>query len=107
MKNQFFYKRKVEVKPEKVTTDTHEGGVDPYFKDVEDSFNPNKVIRSFVLDNGTRLVALDDFHEETRPVPIKNKKNEITGWKNQTNVFSSEIILNQEDSERFKQLFEL
>ena len=85
MKNQFFYTR------------TAEDG-----KELRDSFNLNKVIRSLSNEDGTALVLLDDLHERAQEVPdIDPKTNKMKGYKRQKNTFQSEISLNKEDAERF------
>lgn len=85
MKNQFFYTR------------TTEDG-----KELRDSFNLDKVIRSLSNEDGTALVLLDDLHERAQEVPdIDPKTNKMKGYKRQKNTFQSEISLNKEDAERF------
>jgi hypothetical protein len=86
--SQFFYKRTVEGK---VYTD---------------SFNTDKVIRTVELEDGKRVVILDDFHERVDEVPdINIKTNKMMGVKRQRNTYQSEITLEVEDAERFKSLF--
>jgi hypothetical protein len=88
---QFTYAREVVVKKEDGTTETVER---------IDSLNLTKIIRTVELDNGNRLVTLDDFHTEKRPEPILNKAGKVTGYKNAENTYQSEIILNRADGDR-------
>jgi hypothetical protein len=90
--NQFFYTRKEPVQ-----------GTDPLeFKEHLDSFNIEKVIRTIIVENGNRLVLLDDIHERSTEVPDVNPKNGQTrGYKRERNTYQTEIYLNLEDSERF------
>jgi hypothetical protein len=82
--SQFFYKRTVEGK---VYTD---------------SFNTDKVIRTVELEDGKRVVILDDFHERVEQVPdINLKTNKVVGTRRERNTYQSEIHLNAEDSKRF------
>ena len=96
--NQFFYTRKEPVRP------TEEGG-ELTFKEYVDSLNPEKVIRSIELEDGQRLVLLDDLHERVREIPIRNKKGTVTSIKREKDAFQSEIYLNAEDSKRFVEIF--
>jgi hypothetical protein len=90
--NQFFYTRKEPIQ-----------GTDPLeFKEHLDSFNIEKVIRTIIVENGNRLVLLDDIHERSTEVPDVNPKNGQTrGYKRERNTYQTEIYLNLEDSERF------
>ena len=90
--NQFFYTRKEPVQ-----------GTDPLeFKEHLDSFNIEKVIRTIIVENGNRLVLLDDIHERSTEVPDVNPKNGQTrGYKRERNTYQTEIYLSSEDSERF------
>ena len=92
--NQFYYTRKEPVAP---TTE----GEELTFKEYKDSINLDKVIRSIELDNGQRLVLLDDLHERVREVPVRNAKGAVTSIKREKDAFQSEIYLSAEDSERF------
>jgi len=96
--NMFFYSRKVK-------SDNPEEGD----KFVQDALNPAKIIRVITLDNGDYLVLMDDLHSRRESVPVRNKKGEITSYKNETNTFQSEVNLLKEtgDVERFKQLTEI
>lgn len=101
MKNQFFYTRKTQNQPV-------EGETEPTFTETLDSFNPELVIRTVELPEGKRIVALNDFHEEMRPVPIYNKQGKYSGQtKNERNTYQSEIVLEKPDADRFKEMFAL
>ena len=89
--NQFFYTRK-----------------DESGKEMRDSFNINKVIRSLSNEDGTVLVLLDDLHERVQEIPeIDIRTNKMKGVKRQRNTFQSEISLSKEDGERFYKLTNL
>lgn len=100
MKNQFYYVRK-----EKLPVQVE--GKEPEFRDFEDSFSLDMVIRSLEMENGERLVLLNDLHRRKERVPIRNKKGEVTGVKNEENTFQSEIYLSKEDGNRLKSLTSL
>lgn len=93
---QFFFIRKEPIQ-----------GTDPLeFKDYLDSFNVEKVIRTIIVENGNRLVLLDDIHERSIEVPDINPKNgQAKGYKRERNTYQTEIYLSAEDSERFVKLF--
>jgi len=98
--NIFWYTRKEKVQKPQVN-----GEEQPEeFKDYLDSFNLDYVIRSLEFANGTRVVILDDFHEEKREVPIFNKQKQFTGVKNELVTVCSEITLTEEDSKRYVEL---
>jgi hypothetical protein len=90
--NQFFYTRKEPIQ-----------GTDPLeFKEHLDSFNIEKVIRTIIVENGNRLVLLDDIHERSTEVPDVNPKNgQARGYKRERNTYQTEIYLSPDDSERF------
>lgn len=89
--NQFFYTRK-----------------DESGKEMRDSFNLNKVIRTLSNEDGTVLVLLDDLHERVQEIPeIDIRTNKMKGVKRQRNTFQSEISLSKEDGERFYKLTNL
>ena len=92
--NQFFYTRKEPVP-----------GTDPIeFKYYTDSFNIEKIIRTVEMEDGTRLVLLDDIHERVNQVPIVNQKtNVIKGYQKERGTFQSEIYLSSDDSEKLVQ----
>jgi hypothetical protein len=93
--NQFFYTRKEPIP-----------GTDPVeFNDFLDSFNIEKVIRTITVENGNRLVLLDDIHERAMDVPdINPKTGQMKGRKRERNTYQTEIYLSPEDSERFVEL---
>jgi hypothetical protein len=71
-------------------------------KNYKDSFNLEKVIRSVEVEDGKRIVILDDFHERVEQVPdINLKTNKVVGTRRERNTYQSEIHLNAEDSKRF------
>jgi len=83
-RNQFFYQRTLD------GTDTI----------VLDSFNVENVIRTVALEDGRRLVLLNDIHERSVEVPdINPVTNKMKGTKRERNTYQSEIYLNKEDSE--------
>ena len=96
--NQFFYTRKEPIQ-----------GTDPLeFKEHLDSFNIEKGIRTIIVENGNRLVLLDDIHERSTEVPDVNPKNGQTrGFKRERNTYQTEIYLSPEDSERFVKLMNI
>jgi hypothetical protein len=96
--NQFFYTRKEPIQ-----------GTDPLeFKEHLDSFNIEKVIRTIIVENGNRLVLLDDIHERSTEVPDVNPKNGQTrGFKRERNTYQTEIYLSLEDSEKFVKLMNI
>lgn len=100
MNKQFYYTRKEPVHPK-------EGDTGLVFREFKDSFNPSKVIRTIEMDNGGVLVLLDDIHQRKQEVPIRNKKGQQTGIKNEVNAFQSEINLSKEDGERYYNLVNL
>lgn len=82
--NQFFYTRK---DGEKV---------------YQDSFSMDKVIRTVELEDGKRIVVLNDFHERVEQVPdINPKTNKMMGMRRERNTYQSEITLEKEDAVRF------
>lgn len=96
--NQFFYTRKEPV-----------AGTDPIeFNEFIDSFNIEKIIRTVVVENGNRLILLDDIHERSTEVPDINPKNGVVkGYKRERNTYQTEIYLSPEDSERFVKLMNI
>lgn len=110
-KNQFVYKREVEVPP--VVENKEEGiiGADGYTKTVYDSFNIESVLRSVTMDDGKLLVLLDDLHERNQDVPKVNRNGvPVTNSKGQLqfktirDTFQSEIYLSKEEGEKFLKL---
>lgn len=97
MKNQFYYTRKQQLPPE-------EGDTEPKFKEFMDSFSLDLVIRTMSLPDGKRVVVLNDFHEEIREVPVRNKQGKPAGFKNERAIYNSDIYLEPADAIRFEQL---
>jgi len=94
MKNQFFYIRKDYLPLE-------EGATEPKFKEYVDSFNIDKVIRTMSMEDGRRLVLIDDLHERVAQVPDITPKGKMVGYKKERNTYQSEIYLEPEDSRKF------
>lgn len=89
MKNQFFYKVKMND------------------KEYTASLNINKVIRSLANDEGGLIVILDDFNERVSKQPdIDLKTNKMKGFKTVRETVQSEIELNAEDAQRFIEITE-
>lgn len=93
-KNQFFYTRRVKIQSDEPT-------------EALDSFNVENVIRSILMDDGQRLVLLNDIHERIIETPITNKRNEITGSKREKQTVQTEVFLSPEDSDRFVKLLNI
>lgn len=97
---QFFYNREVVVgKSDDGKTDIKETR--------RDSFNPELVIRSYEHQKGKLLILLADGHEETQEIPVTNKSGKITGYQKQRNWMQSEIYLNEEDTKRYREYFDI
>ena len=96
--NQFFYTRKEPIP-----------GTNPVeFKDYLDSFNVEKIIRTVVVENGNRLVLLDDIHERAMEVPQYDAKTgRPKGVKRERNTYQTEVYLSPEDSERFEKVMSI
>lgn len=92
MKNQFVYKRIIPPK--------EEGGEE---KTVFDSFNVDCVVRSVTLEDDKVLVLLDDIHEREQEVPRPNRNGKIS-MRKERGTFQSEIFLEPEDGEKFREL---
>lgn len=111
VKNQFVYKREVEVPP--VQEDTEKGivGADGYTKVVYDSFNIDNVLRTRTLDDGSLIVLLDDFHERNQEIPktnaagqpVFNRKGKMQ-TKLVKDTFQSEILLSEKEGKTFLKL---
>lgn len=87
MRNQFFYTVPNEdPKDEKV---------------IRGSFNLGKVIRTVEYEPKKLVVLLDDFHPETRNVPVPGKNGKVNLQK-MTDTMSSQVFLNEEDSARYE-----
>ena len=92
MNNQFIYTRILENDSSEVIS-------------VEDSFNIEKVIRSIAMDDGRRLILLNDLHERVQEVPdINPKTGKMAGMRRERNTFQSEIYLDKADGDRFLKL---
>jgi len=92
MKNQFFYTR---------TEGEHS---------FRDSFNINRIIRAFRMDETTLIVLLDDLHDEYRMVPIQVSQGKDKGKEGQEMrkvSVCSEIPLTGEDITRFENLLNI
>lgn len=76
-------------------------GKETQYKEYTDTFSIDRVIRSIELEDGRRIVLLDDIHERPQEVPVRNKQGTITSYKRERNVFQSEIYLEVEDAKRF------
>jgi len=94
--NHFYYTRKEPLKPVE-----GEEVKELQYQEYQDSLNLDKVIRSIGLEDGQRLVLLDDLHERYKEVPIRNKQGKVTSIKQVKDAFQSEIYLSAEDSVRF------
>jgi len=99
MKNQFFYSRTISIPGEE--------GVKPEEIVVSDSFNVDCILRTFQGSDKLTVVVLDDLHERIDEVPVANRQGKITGTKNKTVVYQSEIRLDAKDTKRFKLLTEI
>jgi hypothetical protein len=71
---------------------------------VDASFNVDRVIRTIEYSPGKTVVLLDDFHEEKGKRPAQRANGKVTMETFNECVYSS-IYLNEEDSQRFKALF--
>lgn len=94
--NQFYYTRKEPLKPVE-----GEEEKELQYQEYQDSLNLDKVIRSIGLEDGQRLILLDDLHERMKEVPVRNKAGKLTSIKQVKDAFQSEIYLSAEDSARF------
>lgn len=111
-RNQFIYKREIEVPAVEENTEKGIVGADAYTKTVYDSFNINSVVRSITMDDGGLLVLLDDLHKRYEEVPKKNHKTGKPSIDKQgriiyeriENTFQSEIFLSKEEGEQFRKL---
>ena len=100
MSDQFFYTENIDI-PVK----NNEGKDEIIKKPFIHSFSMSKVIRTLQLEDGRRLVLLNDIHERMEETPIYNKKRELTGYKKEKVTVQSEIYLSPIDSERFYSLY--
>lgn len=78
---------------------------------VLDCFNVNKVIRGHWVSKDTFTVMLDDGHEQSDDVekPKYNSKKQVVGVevKRERGWYMSQINLDREDAERFKECVEM
>lgn len=86
--NQFFYTTK-----------------DQNDKEVLNSFNPEKVVRTYGQPDGTRVVILDDIHEEYIPLDIPTGKGTATKREVRKMDVSSQIFLSEEDNKKFLDIY--
>ncbi len=101
MRNQFFYTRTEIIQ-------SKEKDAKPTTKTYYESFNMDFVIRSVVLQDGRRLVLLNDIHERTTEQPdINTKTNKVRGMKKIRQTYQSEVFLDTKDSEKFVNLTEI
>jgi len=70
-----------------------------------DSFNVDMIIRTAVTADNKTIVLLNDGHEDTRPVPIMQGKKQV--YQNRKTWIISEILLDEEDAKRLKDLTEI
>jgi hypothetical protein len=114
-KTQFFYKREITIPP--VEEDKEKGieAEDGYTKTVLDSFDIERIIRTVVMDDGKRLVLLDDLHEryENRPkthpktgAPRFDKKGHMM-FERVKDVFQSEIVLSEAEGDELMEIIAL
>lgn len=83
MKNQFFYQYEDQNKEQ-----------------VMGSFNIAKIVKTYGSADGTRVVMLDDLHEQYMPVDVPNKQGKMSKEMRKVEV-CSQVYLNKEDAERF------
>ena len=102
-KNQFVYKRERNIPGTKEDTEKGIIGTDPYTETVYDSFNIECVIRSISLDDGKRLLLLDDLHERYQEGPKKGKNGKISIIR-EKDAFQSEIYLSKEEGIEYLKL---
>jgi len=103
MKNQFIYTEIVKI-PAKEADDKNEIEASEAYELIkQNSLNVELVIRSIELDNGGRLVLMDDLHErwQDRPSISRNGARKTIREKD---TFQSEIYLSKEDGIRFLKL---
>ena len=96
MKNQFFYTREQNI-------ELPDGQKE--VKKFTDSFSIDKVIRTVEMENGQRLVLLDDIHERLERIPqFDSKRTKITGYTKERNTFQSEIYLSKEEGDKLMEI---
>jgi hypothetical protein len=58
------------------------------------------------IENGQRLVLLDDIHERSIPKPVRNPKTgAVKGYQKERDTYQTEVYLSPEDSERFIKIY--
>jgi len=67
-----------------------------------DSFNTEMVIRSWMSNDGTITVLLNDGHEES--IEVENPKNPKGEPQRKREYYNSQIVLSVEDAARFQSL---
>lgn len=111
-KNQFVYKREIEVPEMKEDTEKGIIGTDPYTRIVFDSFNINNVIRAVTMDDDKLLVLLDDLHEhyenkaKVHPKtgkPKFDRKGQMI-FERVKETFQSEIYLSKKEAKKYLKL---
>ena len=90
----FFYQRRQPLQPK-------QGDTDIQWETYIDSFNLNKVIRSYEYEKGKLYVLLDDGHEQAEDVPTVDSKGK-TVMQRKRNWVSSEIYLSEQDTIKFR-----
>lgn len=110
-KNQFVYKREIEIPPVEEDKEKEIIAAEGYTKIVYDSFNIECVIRAITMDDDKLLVLLDDLHERNEKVPKLDRNNRPVMKKAgglqmvvERNTFQSEIYLSQEEAKEFYKL---
>lgn len=96
--NQFFYTRKNPLQPKVGETELQ-------FEYMTDSFNVECVLRSYEYEKGKLYVLLNDGHEESREQPTYSNTGKEKGVERKRQWVVSEIYLEGEDVDRFRQYF--
>ena len=109
MGKQFFYTRKERVPNpvEKDETSSSSSEVTYSEKVYIDSFNVDLIIRSKELPTGQVIVLLNDLHEQYDNVPMISNSGKVTGMRKEKATYQSEIIIEPEDTERFRKATEV
>lgn len=97
---QFFYKQKFN------TGRKMEDG-SPEIGEAEMSLNEELVLFTILLEDGRMKIIFNDWHEESKEVPVevKNAKGNIrVEMQNRKVASTSDVILSQEDGKRFKKV---
>lgn len=112
MKNQFIYKREVQMPGIEENVENGIKASDPYIKTVQDSFDINRVIRTITADDDRLLVLLDDLHERYENKPRVHPKTGAPKfdrggkmmYERLKDTFQSEIYLSKEEGKEFIKL---